>query len=289
VTDVNHSGLTPAIAENRIALMQRLASMLSSTLKDVFKKIECSLRTSKQGNLCPVCGSKGKAFLPLPDFYRRNASKYGYRYFGKGEMTALDSYSCCNCGASDRERIYAHWIREEFSSGRFSGTEKVIHFAPEKMLSRFIRQSRIFLDYKTADMMMSGVDYKVDLMHLPFAENSFDFFICSHVLEHVSDDRLAMRELYRITRVGGRGILMAPVVAGLPETIEDPTADTEEDRWRLFGQNDHVRLYAHDDYVRRIKESGFDVQQLGQNEFGMDAFERLGLKDSSILYIVRKQ
>lgn len=279
------------VAESTTGLAQRILSRLkalAATLKQVFRKFGCRLRAGKKNQYCPVCGSSGIAFLPLPDFYRKNAEKHGYRYFGKGEMTALETYSCCNCGASDRERLYAHWIQEQLRLGGFSGTEKVVHFAPERMLSGFIRNSHPFQYYKTADKMMPEVDYQVDLMNLPFAENSIDFFICSHVLEHVADDLQAMRELYRITRTGGRGILMAPVIAGLPETIEDPRADTESDRWRLFGQGDHVRLYGHDDYVRRIRESGFEVLQLGRNEFGADIFERLGLKESSVLYVACK-
>lgn len=289
---VTTSNSMAAVADGKTGLAQRIMSglkALADALKHDFRKLGCRLRAGKKNYSCPVCGTSGMAFLPLPDFYRKNAEKHGYRYFGKSEMTALETYSCCNCGASDRERLYAHWIQEQLGSGGFSGTERVVHFAPERMLSEFIRASRAFQDYKTADKMMPGVDYQVDLMNLPFAENSIDFFICSHVLEHVADDLQAMRELYRITRAGGRGILMAPVIAGLTGTMEDPTAVTESDRWRLFGQDDHVRLYGHDDYVRRIRESGFEVRQLGRNEFGADVFERLGLKASSILYIACKQ
>jgi len=238
---------------------------------------------------CPVCGSSDAVFNPLPDFYRQNAQQYRYVHFGQGEMTALDTYSCANCGASDRERLYAYWLQKEIEAGKLSAATKVIHFAPEQALSSFIRRSSAFDDYQTADLMMEKVDHKVDLMDLPFANNSFDFFICSHVLEHVPDDIKAIRALHRITRPGGRGILMAPVVVGLSDTVEDPAATSEADRWRLFGQGDHVRLYAHDDYVSRIQGGGFVVQQLGQKEFGADTFARLGLKPSSILYIVTKQ
>ena len=46
---------------------------------------------------------------------------------------------------------------------------------------------------------MAGVDDVVDITDMPmYADGSFDFFICSHVLEHVSDDRRALNELYRI-------------------------------------------------------------------------------------------
>ncbi len=281
-----------AVDDNKTGLAQRIESglkALADAFKHLFKKLKCRVRAGKKNNSCPVCGLSGVAFLPLPDYYRENAERFGYQHFGEGEMTALDTYSCCNCGASDRERLYAYWIQDQIKSGGFSDTERAIHFAPERMLSGFIRDARIFLDYKTVDKMMQEVDYKVDLMNLPFADSSIDFFICSHVLEHVADDLQAMRELHRIARAGGRGILMAPVIAGLPKTLEDPTAITESDRWRLFGQGDHVRLYGHDDYVRRIRESGFIVQQLGRNEFGADIFERLGLKGSSILYVVCKQ
>ncbi len=45
-------------------------------------------------------------------------------------------------------------------------------------------------DYKTADLSMENVDFKVDMMSMLFDDESFDFFICSHVLEHVDSDDL---------------------------------------------------------------------------------------------------
>ena len=243
----------------------------------------------KVPGFCPLCGGKDIVFVPLPDSYRLNAQRYGYQYFGTAEMTALETYSCSNCGASDRERLYAYWLQAENAAGRLSEFQNVIHFAPEAALSKFIRHSGVFENYQTADLMMDGVDHKVDLLDLPFANDHFDFFICSHVLEHVEDDRRAIRELHRITRKNGRGILMAPIIVGLRETVEDPSAKSEEDRWRLFGQFDHVRLYAHDDYVQKIEEAGFSLQQLGIHSFRSGLFDRLGLKATSILYVVTKK
>jgi SAM-dependent methyltransferase len=243
---------------------------------------------SGEKSYCPVCCTTDVAFNPLPDYYRQKATLHGYAHFGKGEMTALDTYSCAKCGSSDRERLYAYWLAKEIDAGAFSGFAKAIHFAPEKGLADYIRRSNAFANYQTADLMMEEANHKVDLMNLPFSDNSFDFFICSHVLEHVTDDRIAVGELFRITRRGGRGILMAPVITGLPKTIEDPSVLDEAGRWRLFGQNDHVRLYSHSDYVARITESGFLLQQLSQNHFGSGAFKMLGLKPSSILYVVTK-
>jgi ubiquinone/menaquinone biosynthesis C-methylase UbiE len=79
------------------------------------------------------------------------------------------------------------------------------------------------------------------------------------VLEHVESDDKAISELYRITKKSGSGILMASVIIGLKDTLENPSITDDEGRWRNFGQNDHVRLYAHDDYLCKIKCHGFTV------------------------------
>lgn len=237
---------------------------------------------------CAVCGSSFNAFFPLPDDLIRNMIRHGYKYMARGEMTSFDEYECPVCGASDRERLYAAWIRHETTNRRFTGVEKFIHFAPESALSKMIRAMNIFGEYRTADMTMPGVDYHVDITALPFEDGIFDFFICSHILEHIVDDHRALSELFRITGKGGRGILMVPISIGLERSIEGTGKESAEERWRLFGQNDHVRLYAHDDFVSKVVETGFHLTELGVNYFGRKMFESLGLRETSILYVVEK-
>lgn len=235
---------------------------------------------------CPIC-KKVVHFSPLPIFYFENSKKNGYVHFGKGEMTSLETYSCSNCGASDRERLYAYWIDNEISNNRIYDNPKLVHFAPEAALSKWIESLAIFC-YHSADLMMEDVDFKVDMMNLPFADEIFDCFICSHVLEHVESDDKAIQELYRILKYGGWGILMSPIIVGLKHTHEDLTKTSDEERWHNFGQNDHVRLYAHDDYINKIAKYGFNVKQLDMKYFGKSIFKKLGLKMTSILYIVEK-
>lgn len=45
---------------------------------------------------------------------------------------------------------------------------------------------------------------------LPFASNSFDFIFSNEVIEHVEDDRLAVAEMVRVTRHGGRILIFCP-------------------------------------------------------------------------------
>jgi SAM-dependent methyltransferase len=256
-----------------------LARLIRSFLK--------GLQPIREPSWCPVCGNNQASFAPLPKFYIENARHHGFTHFEKWEMLSLDTYACTNCGASDRERLYALWIDQQIKKNFFSISTRVIHFAPEAALSKKLK-GLSFFDYKTADLLMDNVDYQVDMMDMPFDDDGFDFFICSHVLEHVENDGQAIKELYRITKPRGCGILMAPIVMGLERTVEDPSVKDEAGRWRLYGQNDHVRLYAHDDYANKIRSSGFCVEELGESYFGEEVFRTLGLTRTSNLYVVSK-
>lgn len=246
---------------------------------------ESTLSFDKQSFFCPVCQNHVSHFMPLDPSFGIQAKKHGFKYFGQGEMTAHETYSCPKCTASDRERLYAFWIREQINTQKLHSYCRILHFAPERALSKFLQHMGIFKYYETSDPLISGANHKYDLTAITRPANSVDFFICSHVLEHVSDDRKAVSELYRITAKEGFGILMAPIMVGLEKTHEDPKITSEAERWKYFGQGDHVRLYAHDDYVNLLCASGFDVTLLNCDQNIVNA---LGLKPTSILYIVRK-
>lgn len=47
-----------------------------------------------------------------------------------------------------------------------------------------------------------------DLVHLPYADNSFDGITCGYVLEHLPDARIGLREMARVMRPGGRMLLL---------------------------------------------------------------------------------
>lgn len=97
---------------------------------------------------------------------------------------------------------------------------------------------------------------KMDITDIHHPDHSFDVIVCSHVLEHVSDDRRAMRELCRVLRPSGWAILNVPINAD--RTFEDPSITDPQERQRVFGQHDHVRNYGPDDQ-HRLEEAGFAV------------------------------
>lgn len=54
-----------------------------------------------------------------------------------------------------------------------------------------------------------------DAQKLPFADESFDLVVSCETIEHVPDVRSALREMRRVTRVGGRLFLTTPNYANL--------------------------------------------------------------------------
>jgi SAM-dependent methyltransferase len=46
--------------------------------------------------------------------------------------------------------------------------------------------------------------------HLPFASRSFDLVLSNEVIEHVRDDHMAVAEMVRVLRPGGRAVIFCP-------------------------------------------------------------------------------
>ena len=89
-------------------------------------------------------------------------------------------------------------------------------------------------------------------------DQSYDFVICNHVLEHVSNDIKAIEEIYRILKKGGRAIIQVPISLKLEETLEQESNWSDEQREKYFGQHDHVRLHGRD-FPFRLASVGFVV------------------------------
>lgn len=240
------------------------------------------------GYHCPVCNTDVAGFLPIENEYLETLDRYEYNYsLFHDETFNMLKYYCPICRASDRDRLYALYFKKKMEQGNPQTKLNFIDFAPSET-SYFYKQSPL-LSYRSADLYMDGVDDKVDIQDMPvYPESSVDIFLCSHVLEHIDDDRKAMRELYRILKPGGWGIAMVPILMYSEHVIENLPISTDAERWRFYGQNDHVRYYNREGFVGRLKEAGFDVRLHGIDYFGADEFVRNGIHSRSILYIAEK-
>lgn len=238
---------------------------------------------------CPVCESAVNDLLALPVEYYNNLEKYGMVYnYDQLETLNHSKYRCPVCLANDRDRLYTLYLKYFFKT-----TDKqrynLVDFGPSLGFSNWVKkQDRI--NYRSADLYKEDVDDKVDITDMKlYKDGQFDIFICSHILEHVIDPDKALSELFRITSKGGWGIIMVPLVKGLDETKEDPSHTTDEERWKYYFQNDHLRLFGKADFIKKIEQAGFNVNQLGVDFFGEKKFKISAISQSSVLYIAKKK
>ena len=109
----------------------------------------------------------------------------------------------------------------------------------------------------TADLYAKNADLKLDITGIALPDASYDMVIANHVLEHVSSYASALEELHRILRPDGIMIVSFPIDPDL-DTVAEQETGTADERIRLFGQNDHVRVFGQDS-EELISSFGFSV------------------------------
>ncbi len=235
------------------------------------------------GYYCPFCGQSHRRFLP--DGSRAKVIKR-YNVIGGGYRT---NCLCPACGSKDRERLLYAFLQQypllkdnRQADNLFLGASElfVLHIAPEKNLKKVLQKTPN-LTYINADLDAGAADIRMDITQISYPDNYFDVILCSHVLEHIPNDIMAMRELYRVLKPQGVAILQVPFAEKLTRTYEDFNIISPADREIYFGQFDHVRIYGQD-YLHRLRSVGFvptvyeasdflkqdtiDLQQLIANE-----------------------
>lgn len=161
---------------------------------------------------------------------------------------------CPICRSSDRER-YVYYIIKKYTD-LFNKKHRVLHFAPEKMLSEKIRK-KCMNTYVTADIEPGRADIVADITNLQFDDEQFEYIICNHVMEHISEEEKAFMEIKRCLIKNGYLILTVPL-CWEQKTYENKWITDANERIKYYGQADHVRLYGND-IVERVESFGFNV------------------------------
>ena len=187
----------------------------------------------------PIDGSSFRKFL-----------SYGYNKIRKNALSP-STFSL------ERHRLL--WLYLENETDFFEKKMKVLHFAPEAAFQKKFKKLKN-ISYDTIDLDSPLADIKADICDLPIKNDSYDFILCNHVLEHIIDDNKAMKELYRILRKNGKGIFQVPLNMELKKTYEDFSITDPKERNKAFGQYDHVRVYGMD-FFERLKNVGFKVEK----------------------------
>ena len=236
-----------------------------------------SMRGRRQ---CNMCGKSAALF------YRHGEKSPVFsqvRIVGGG--VRKDSV-CPNCHCIDRYR-WVYYVLEHFTDV-MTAPCKVLHIAAEAGVAQNIRSRNPQCDYLTGDLQSRHADIKVDVTDMSrFEDETFDYIIMNHVLEHVPDEAKAMSEIKRCLKKDGRAMLSFPMCLD-QKTFEDKSIVSEKERLIRYGQRDHCRLYGYD-AGERLEGYGFKVTAYTAGKC-LDAkdVERMGLIPEDTIYLCAK-
>ena len=185
---------------------------------------------------CPLCRSHLRLFHPHGVVQRPNAV-------------------CPVCLSRDRHRLAWLWLHERTAIGK--KPMRLLHVAPEAVVAKRL-QALPNLHYISGDIVHHA-HVRMDVCKLPFAEATFDFVYCSHVLNMVPDDTPAIAELLRILRPGGVVLLQVPRDQS-DQTIELSPQSSRSERLAALGDADMYRRYGRSELAQRMQRAGFAAE-----------------------------
>ncbi len=216
---------------------------------------------------CPISGRTYRKFLPY------------------GRLHPRENALCPDSLSLERHRLMWLYLKEK--TDFFTASKKLLHIAPELcFMDAFEALPNI--EYITADLESPLAKVKLDVQQMTFESDSFDVVFCNHVMEHVDDDLLAMKEICRVLKPNGWAIIQSPVYPEIGPTFEDPAVISAAERERVYGQNDHKRKYGND-YAERLRSAGFEVLEDDYvKTLPEDKVQRYALPPDEIIFICKK-
>lgn len=160
--------------------------------KHLFKFISIFYQGNKVN--CPICDSNFSRFFPYGRKTRENAL-------------------CTKCLSLERHRLVFLFLK--IKSGIFSNKVNLLHIAPEHCLIDTLKKTKNIL-YTSIDLESPLADMKMDIHNIKFSDEVYDFVICNHVLEHVNNDLMVLKEIFRVLKKGGKGIIQVPFFFPIP-------------------------------------------------------------------------
>jgi SAM-dependent methyltransferase len=223
-------------------------------IKTIFKK----LLSEKHRRILRKQFQKVIAPIYYGDAYHCNCCDKKFRkFFTKGYQPRLNA-RCPFCSSLERTRVLDLYLQKEAQIYQAENIS-ILHFAPEYALSHNMCRIK-HLTYIDADLNPLNARHVVDITHIPFPENHFDYIICSHVLGHVPNEPLAIQEMHRVLKPEGMALILT-LLGYQDKTFENPNIDTPAARLKAYGEPDLCRLHGKD-FAQRLQDQGFMVEEI---------------------------
>ena len=212
---------------------------------------------------CLICSAKSKKFIPI-SFYNS------------------DDKICPKCGALSRSRALGEYVRKNYKNQ----SQKILDFSPHRSLNDFFKS--IFENYISSDFENQFYAQKsYDITKINDTDQSFDLIICFHVLEHILEDKKAIKELNRVLKNDGHLLIQVPLKKG--KTYQNNSIISKEGRLKAFGQEDHIRIYGEDSLPLILNKSGFSAKPIDiVKEYSSEEKKIYGFSENEVIYVCRK-
>lgn len=227
----------PDFTQARAALKQLSANHAPIPMGEADNTVTSPTPAKKR---CNYCQQDVEKFIP----YRNGIDGISHT-LRTLEIIGSDvtNFACPHCASTDRERhlkIYCAALNILKKNAR------VLHFAPEwqfaTYISEFDPEVHIFADINSADRRFENINIE----KIPYPDDSFDYVIANHILEHVKNPDAALAEINRVLKNDGRAILQTQYSNIIHKTWEDSGINSDMLRLEFYGQEDHVRLFGLD-------------------------------------------
>ncbi len=168
-------------------------------------------------------------------------------------------YICPCCGSLSRNRVFWDYFSTKFYP-TIQKTSSILHFSPHRYVRKTLKKLPN-IQYTDSDFLSDSCIKRYDICSIHEPNETYDIIICYHVLEHIKNDMQAIKELYRVLK--NEGVVFIQVPWG-KEFIEEPPEEEKspQERLKLFGQEDHVRIYTLVKLKERLISEGFIVEEI---------------------------
>lgn len=230
-----------------------------------------------------------KAFGKIRDGIHVNISSGSNVYCSmcgwKGRGFKKDG-SCPSCHSRERQRLISYCARV-FGLG--FDRKSLLHIGPSIEEVAWVLDRFMPHPYYRCDLVLRRlVNFPCDAQSISLPDESVDYALSWHVLEHIPEDRQVIREIYRTLRPGGQFLVSVPITPpGRIQTYEDSNIPREK-FLEVHGHYDHVRSCGLD-YSDRFCEAGFAVEALRVKD-GVGASDKafFGLSDKHVAWCCTK-
>lgn len=160
--------------------------------------------------------------------------------------------NCLQCGSNPRTRVLVSLLAERID---LDARERTIVDVGAAACTRrfFARHPKV--RYRVVDRFKHA-DVQSDATSIDLPDASADVVVSCHVIEHLDDARAAIRELHRILRDDGVGLIAVPQTRGL--------ATSRKTGQKIMSGYGHVWEFG-DDFAGLLGEAGFEVSTVNRS------------------------